>query len=105
LLVVAGVYGIMASDMQRRRREMGIRIAIGASRNHIIGIALSRAGWLSLAASTIGAVLIFVLLKKWVEPLSIACGIAAICTGMLLAGFIPAWRGSRADPMLALRQD
>ncbi|MCX6611769.1 MAG: ABC transporter permease [Acidobacteria bacterium] len=105
LLVVAGVYGIMASDMQRRRREMGIRIAIGASRNHIIGSALSRAGWLSLAASTIGAVLILVLLQKWVEPLSIASGIAAICTGMLLAGFIPAWRGSRADPMLALRQD
>ena len=105
LLVVAGVYGIMASDMLRRRREMGIRIAIGASRNHIIGIALSRAGGLSLVASIMGAVLILLLLRNWVEPLSVACGIAAICGGMLLAGFIPAWRGSRADPMLALRQD
>ncbi len=105
LLVVAGVYGIMASDMQRRRREMGIRIAIGAKPNQIIGVALSRAVILSLASSVTGASLIILLLKQWVEPVSIVSGIVAICTGMLLAGFIPAWRGSRADPMLALRQD
>ncbi len=105
LLVVAGVYGIMAGDMLRRRREMGIRIAIGASRNHIMGIALSRAARLTIASSIIGAILIMLLLKRWVEPLSMIGGIAAISTGMLLAGLIPAWRGSKADPMVALRQD
>lgn len=105
LLVIAGVYGIMASEMLRRRREMGIRIAIGATRANIIGIAMARAAWLSLAASLVGAVLLFLLLDRWVQPLSILAALATVSTGMLLAGLIPAWRGSRTDPILALRQD
>ncbi len=105
LLVVAGVYGIMASEMMRRRREMGIRIAIGASRSDIIGIALSRALVLGVAASALGSLLIVLVLKQWVDSLSTGCGVAAILAGILLAGFVPAWRGSRADPMVALRQD
>ena len=105
LLVIAGVYGIMASEMLRRRREMGIRIAIGATRANIIGIAMARAAWLSLSASLVGAILLFLLLDRWVQPLSILAALATVSTGMLLAGLIPAWRGSRTDPILALRQD
>jgi len=105
VLVIAGVYGVMSSEMLRRRREMGIRIAVGASRVNIIGVALGRAAWLCLIASTIGTAVVLALLRSWVQPLSLAGGIAAVCAGMILAGFVPAWRGSKADPILALRQE
>lgn len=105
LLVIAGVYGIMASEMLRRRREMGIRIAIGANRTDILGIALSRAFVLGVASSLMGSLLIVILLRQWVDSLSTACAVAAILSGILVAGFLPAWKGSREDPMLVLRQD
>lgn len=105
LLVIAGVYGIMSSEMHRRRREMGIRIAIGATRTHVIRIALERAAWLAIAACSVGSLLVFSLLHHWVEPDAIVIGAATVVAGMFAAAFIPAWRSSKTDPIMALRQD
>lgn len=105
ILVVAGVYGIMASEMLRRRREIGIRVAVGASRANIIGLGVMRAAWLTLAACLLGGAILIFLLSEWVEPQSVLAAIAAVTVGMLLAGFLPAWRGSREQPLLALRQN
>jgi ABC-type antimicrobial peptide transport system permease subunit len=60
---------------------------------------------LGVAASVLGSLLIVLVLKQWVDSFSTGCGVASILAGILLAGFIPAWRGSQADPMVALRQD
>ena len=105
LLVVAGVYGIMSSEMLRRRREMGIRIAIGATRTHVIQIALARAAWLATASCLIGLTLVLSLLNRWVKLDSIATGALAVAFGIFAAAFIPAWRCSKTDPISALRQD
>ncbi len=105
LLVVAGVYGIMSSEMLRRRREMGIRIAIGATRTHVIQIALARAAWLATASCLIGLTLVLSLLNRWVKLDSIATGALAVAFGIFAAAFIPAWRSSKTDPIQALRQD
>lgn len=105
MLVIAGVYGMMASEMLRRRRELGIRIAIGATRANIISIALARAASLSIAASLAGGSILLLLLDRWVQPTAILAAVATVSAGMLTAGFIPAWRSSRIDPILALRQN
>lgn len=104
-LVIAGVYGIMASEMARRRKEMGIRAAIGASQGNLIALGLKRAAALSLAACVVGGVLVVFLLSRYVNGQALAEGCLAITAGMLGAALIPAWRTARVDPMLALRQD
>jgi putative ABC transport system permease protein len=105
LLVVAGVYGIMAGEMLRRRRELGIRIAVGANRFDIVRIGLERATLLSVIACLVGSLLVASLLNSWVSTSAILIGVLAVATGMIVAGLIPAWKSSRVDPMQALRQD
>lgn len=104
-LVVAGVYGIMASEMARRRREMGIRAAIGANRGQLISIALKRAAILTMYACGTGALLVVLLLSRWVDGQAILEGGAAIVVGMLAAALVPAWRMAKLNPILALRHD
>ena len=104
-LVVAGVYGVMAGEMSRRRKEMGIRAAIGASQGNLIAIGLKRAATLSAVACAVGAILTLLLLNRWVNAQTLIEGCVAISVGMLGAALVPAWRMARVDPMLALRQD
>ncbi len=105
LLVIAGVYALMAGEMLRRRREIGIRLAIGATRANIMGIALLRAARLAGLACLLGGGFCVYVLDTWVAPPALAIATATICLSMLFAAWLPAWRGSQADPILALRQD
>jgi putative ABC transport system permease protein len=113
-LTVVGLYGVMTYSIARRTREIGIRMALGAQRNHVLSKVLREAGAILAAGIGIG-VLASLLSTSLLESmlygtgarnpavLLLVCAIAAI-TG-LIAAFLPARRAASVDPMQALRAD
>jgi predicted permease len=114
LLASVGIYGVMAYTFSQRTHEIGIRIALGAQRQHILRMAL-REGMvlvaLGLGAGLFGALLLTQFLRSLlfaVKPTDPATfiAIAALLTAVaLLACYIPAHRATRVDPLVALRED
>jgi len=115
-LVVAmvGLYSVLAFNVARRTRELGVRSAMGASSGHLLRTVLRHA----LAVTTIGILLglgLALLASRNLEPLLFGTsatdplvwlGVVGVLLGVaLLAGAIPAWAASRVDPMEALRAE
>jgi len=114
LLSVVGLYGVVAYSVSQRRREIGIRTALGASRGAIYGMILGEAGRLiglgamaGIAASMAAAGLIRGLLfgvRPWDMPtLAVVAGILSAVA--LAAGLIPARRAACVDPVESLRNE
>ena len=114
LLASIGIYGVMAYTFSQRTHEIGIRIALGAQRSHILRMALGEGMILvalGLAAGLFGALLLTQFLRsmlyavKPTDPITFI-GIAALLTSVaLLACFVPAHRATRVDPLVALREE
>ena len=112
LLASVGIYGVMAYTFSQRTHEIGIRIALGAQRQHILRMALGEGMILvafGLAAGLLGALLLTQFLRsllfavKPTDPVTFIA-IAALLTAVaLLACFIPAHRATQVDPLVALR--
>src|SRR5271169_6102323 len=114
LLASVGIYGVMAYTFSQRTHEIGIRIALGAQRQHILRMALGEGMVLvalGLAAGLVGALLLTQFLRSMlyaVKPTDPATfiAIAALLTAVaLLACYIPAHRATRVDPLVALREE
>lgn len=114
LLSAIGIYGIMAYTVSRRTREIGVRVALGASRRDVLGLVLGRAMRLAglglvlglLAALAAGRVLRSLLLGvSGSDPLTFASIGALLAAVALLASWLPALRAARVDPMTALRYE
>jgi predicted permease len=113
-LACVGVYGIMAYTVSQRTNEIGIRLALGARRGQVRGMVLKEAGWLAavgVIAGVAAALWLGQLVKsmlyglKPTDPASLL-GAACLLLGVaLLAGWIPAMRASRVEPMEALRHE
>ncbi|MGH9719651.1 MAG: FtsX-like permease family protein, partial [Bryobacteraceae bacterium] len=114
VLAMIGLYGVISYMVARRRSEIGIRLALGASRPGVIwlilrqvtvllaiGIAVGAA--LSLAAARGAETLLFGL--KPHDPLTLAMSAASLTAVAFLASLILAWRASRLDPMTSLREE
>jgi hypothetical protein len=112
LLSAIGVYGVVAFAVTSRTREIGVRLAMGATREQVLGgvvrdaarLALPGLATGALLASGIGAAMGSMLLG--VSPLDpVAYGLAAglLLVVVLLASLVPARRASAIDPMVALR--
>jgi predicted permease len=114
LLAAVGLYGVRAYAVARRTQEIGIRIALGADRGAIVQMILRETGWLGLLGVTIGlgaayAVMRYIqamLFGIAARDFGIFAGAAALLIAIAaLAGYLPARRASRVDPMIALRHE
>ncbi len=114
LLAAVGLYGVLAYTVSQRTREIGLRMALGAAPERVRRMVLRQVGWMTLIGGAIGLVAAAVLGRaaesmlfelKGRDPLVLAAAALALATVALAAGFIPAHRASRIDPMRALRYE
>ncbi|HEY2012329.1 MAG TPA: ABC transporter permease [Bryobacteraceae bacterium] len=111
-LAAVGIYGLMAYDVTRRTGEIGIRMALGASRRSVMALVFREVGLVAAAGITVGAAaalatgrlvagLVFEL--KPGDPRVLAAAAVVLAAAAASAAWIPARRASRMDPMRALR--
>jgi predicted permease len=109
-----GLYGAMAYTVARRTGEIGIRMAMGAQRPGIVWmvlrevLAISAVGLLlGYGAARLTARLVesFLFGMKPNDPMAVAAAIGIMLAAALAAGYLPAWRASRIDPAVALRNE
>jgi len=114
LLAVMGIYGVMSYYVNQRRREMGIRIALGAAPGNVLSQVVKRAVQLSLLGVALGGALALGLARlisgflygvKPSDPLTYVVVAAALIAVALIASFLPARRATRVDPLTALRYE
>lgn len=114
LLACIGAYGLTAYSAARRTREIGVRVALGATRRDIIALLLGRDGRLALAGIVAGLPMAVVaarlleslLFDVWPWHASVwLLTPVALLAAVLTASFLPARRASLADPAAALRAE
>jgi len=113
LLAVIGVYGVIAYFVTQRRHEIGVRMALGATRRDVVRLAVAQTGGLVAAGGLLGAVLSFALGRLieagLVGSVALQPEVVAAISGVLAlvavgAGYIPARRAAGVDPNVALRE-
>ena len=114
LLAALGLYGVLAHAVTQQRREIGIRMALGACSGDVLSHILRSAFWMlivGLAGGLAGAFALTRLLKTLLFQVSALdpVALAAACVLMILAGMLAAWipasRAARVDPMTVLRDE
>ena len=114
LLAAVGLYGVLAYSVAQRTREIGVRMALGANGGRVRGMVLMQVGRMALVGGVIGVVgalgigkasqsLLYQLDGH--DPVVIVVSVVALAAVAFSAGFIPAMRASRIDPMHALRYE
>jgi putative ABC transport system permease protein len=114
LLAAIGTYGVLSYMVAERRREIGIRMALGADQGSVLGQVMKQ----GLTLTTIGIVVglagaialnrLIASLLFGVQPNDVVTMVAVVATITLVAAIacvLPAWRASRVDPNVVLRDD
>ena len=113
-ITMVGIYGTLSYHLIQRKREIGVRVALGALRGHILLFVLRQAGMLLFAGLALGltltAVLSFVLRSlvydiSPLNPLSLLLGLGIIGGTACLGCLLPTLRATKIDPMEALRYE
>jgi predicted permease len=114
VLAAIGLYGVMAYTVSSRTREIGIRVALGAGRSSLLALVMRDVVILT-ALGTVIAIPISIALSRYVraqlygiapsDPLSMFLAAAGLIGVALLAGYIPADRATRVNPLTALRYE
>jgi putative ABC transport system permease protein len=114
LLAMAGMYGVMSYVTTQRIAEFGVRMALGASPRHVVALVLGRAALMAALGVAIGLAIAFSAARvmntmlfglKATDAITYAGVLLAVTPVVVLAAAIPAWRASRADPVVALRSE
>lgn len=113
-LACLGLYGVLSYGVKQRTPELGIRFALGASRPAVLWTVLRESLLLVLAGVAIGLPLVLGLSQtvgallydvSASNPLTLAVSVVVLLAVGASAGYLPAWRASRVDPLTALRND
>jgi len=114
VLATIGIYGVMAYVVNQGTRELGIRIALGASPRNILSLVVRQGMTLAFAGVTIGLAASFMLARlirsllfgvRATDPITFGGISFLLATVTLLACYIPAQRAARIDPLISLRCD
>jgi predicted permease len=112
LLAAVGLYGVMSYTVSRRTREIGIRMALGAERTSVLWMILREVAVMAAAGVLIGLPVAWALGRlvesqlyglSPTDPFTLIMAATALSAVALLAGYVPARRATRVDPMLAIR--
>jgi len=114
VLVCIGLYGVLAYDVARRTREIGIRMALGASARQIVQMMFGEMLWLVGVGVVIGLAAALAA-TRWVksllfglqphDPLTIGVTVLLLLAVAAVAGYLPSRRATKVDPMTALRRE
>jgi predicted permease len=113
LMAAIGLYGVLSQLVVQRRREVGVRMALGATPGDVVGLVVRRSLFLTGVGIVVGSVTAMLgtrLLRSFLltgpgRPL-VLVGVAALMLAIALAaGAVPAWRAARIDPAVALREE
>jgi putative ABC transport system permease protein len=125
LLAGVGIYGAMACAVEERRREFGVRLALGATPGTILGSSLRESTRIGLTGGLLGTAIALVLARilgnalylvpgkhagvlygvTTTDPMALGGSVVALMAIAALAGLVPARRATRIDPLVALRAD
>lgn len=114
LLAMAGVFGVLAYSVARQTREIGVRMALGATPGNVLRMVLGRGLATAVAGTTIGLVGSLLLTRTMrsllyeispADPATLAGVALLLILVVILSSYIPARRATRVDPMVALRHE
>jgi putative ABC transport system permease protein len=114
LLAVIGLYGIVAFAVTSRTHEIGVRMALGASRQHVLRMVVwdgVRVVLMGVVAGLLVALAVsrgiesFLFETPHTDPLVFVAVAAVLMAAGVCASYLPAWRASRVDPVESLRVD
>lgn len=114
LLAGMGLYGVTSYSVTMRRREIAVRIALGARADFVVTMVVRQALAVAAIGSVLGALVAIgagVLIQAQVfgvggvDVATLGRSAALLATAMLLASILPAWRAARLDPNLVLREE
>jgi putative ABC transport system permease protein len=114
VLAMVGVFGVLAYTVQQRQREIGVRMALGATTTRVMWLVFRDAGWMIASGAVVGAVLAglsgqliatFLFGVDPLDPLTFGSVAVVIVFTAIAASAAPAWRASRINPVVAFRND
>lgn len=114
VIAAVGLYGVLTYSVSQRTREIGVRIALGASRNDVIG-RITTEGVATVATGVVLGSICTIAAARFIAPMlyrtsptdpQIIAGVAiTLLLVSLIASAVPAWRAARVDPNVALREE
>jgi putative ABC transport system permease protein len=113
-LAAAGIYSVISYDVTQRVHEIGVRLALGASRADVLGMVLRMAATVVVIGLVIGIAGSLALIRivrfeafqgTAFDPISVLLVMAVLSGTALIASLLPAYRAAKLDPLTALRHD
>lgn len=114
VLASIGLYGVVAHSVTERRHEIGVRMALGAERRHVLALVVRQGLSMALAGTAIGVAGALALSRtvqdllfgvKATDPLTFIVVVSVLLCVATVACYVPAWRATRVDPTQALRAE
>jgi putative ABC transport system permease protein len=114
VLAMVGVFGVLAYTVQQRQREIGVRMALGATSGRVMWLVFRDAGWMILTGAVFGVwvaafsgrlIATFLFGVDPLDPVTFASVPVVILVTAIVAAAVPAWRASRINPVVAFRHE